>query len=313
MNDKERPTFAIMGSGGVGGYFGARLVQAGYSVTFIARGMHLQAIRDSGLTIEGPVESFHVDAKATDVPANIPPVDFVLFCVKLWDTEEAAEASKPLIGPETAVVSLQNGVDSEDLLAAILGKNHVVGGVAEIAASISAPGQIHKLSPFHVIRFGQLDLKNSERAFLLERCLADAGIQVFLSDNIHADIWTKFIFLVGLSALTALTRTPIGPIREDVDTRALFQQVMDEAFAVAHAKGIALPDNTIAQRMAFLDKLPFDMHASMAIDLSQGRRLELPWLSGAVVRLGSELNVETPANSFITTALKLHVMGDHKA
>ena len=311
MNDKARPTFAIMGSGGVGGYFGARLAQAGYTVTFVARGAHLQAMRNAGLTIEGPVESFRVETMATDEPADIGPVDFVLFCVKLWDTEDAAKVCEPLIGPDTAVVSLQNGVDSEDMLAAILGKEHVIGGVAEIAASISAPGRIHKLSPFHVVRFGELDLKKSERAVQLENCLADAGVQVFHSDDIHADIWTKFIFLVGLSALTTLLRTSIGPIRGDVDTRALFKQVMNETFAVARAKGIVLPDDTIAQRMRFLDKLPFDMRASMAIDLNLGRRLELPWLSGAVARLGAELNVETPANSFVTTALKLHVMGEH--
>lgn len=309
MNDDTRPTFAIMGSGGVGGYFGARLAQAGYPVTFIARGAHLQAIRDNGLTIEGPEDALHVAAAATDSPADIGPVDFVLFCVKLWDTEAAAQACKPLIGPDTAVVSLQNGVDSEDMLAMVLGEHHVMGGVAEIAASITGPGLIHKLSPFHVIRFGELDGRPSARGDRLERCLADAGVQTFYSQDISADIWKKFIFLVGLSALTALTRTPIGPIRQDPDTRALFQQVMEETFTVARAKGVALPDDTIPQRMAFVDKLPPDMRASMAIDLSQGRRLELPWLSGAVARLGAETGVETPANGFVATALKLHVMG----
>jgi 2-dehydropantoate 2-reductase len=310
MNDGKQPTFAVMGSGGVGGYFGARLAQAGYPVTFIARGAHLRAIRDNGLTVEGPEDALHVTADATDSPAEIGPVDFVLFCVKLWDTEDAARACAPLIGPETAVVSLQNGVESEDMLAAVLGAQHVMGGVAEIAASITAPGLIHKLSPFHIIRFGELDGRPSARGARLERCLADAGIQTFYSDDIQADIWRKFIFLVGLSALTALTRMPIGPVRDNPDTRALFQQVMQETFAVARARGVALADDTVAQRMAFVDTLPPDMRASMAIDLSQGRRLELPWLSGAVVRLGAETDVDTPANGFIATALKLHVMGD---
>lgn len=306
----DHPAFAIMGSGGVGGYFGAHLARAGFPVTFIARGAHLEAISKNGLVIECPEETFTVRAPATADPAEIGAVDFVLFSVKLWDTEEAAKACRPLIKRGTAVVSLQNGVDSEEILQAVLGTNHVMGGVAEISATISAPGHISKVSPFNRIRFGELDNKASERTQRLARCLSEAGIDYEKEADIHAAIWNKFIFLTGLSAMTALTRKPAGAIRSDPDTRSLLEQIMSEVIAVARAKGINLETDSVADRMRMIDNLPEGMRASMAIDLSQGRRLELPWLSGAVVRLGNELGVPVPANDFVCRALKLHQMGE---
>lgn len=307
--NSDKPSFAIMGSGGVGGYFGAMLARGGHDTTFIARGAHLQAIRTAGLRLEDPDEAFTLSVNATDRPAGIGPVDFVIFSVKLWDTETAAEACRPLIGPRTAVLSLQNGVDSETVLAGVLGDDHVMGGVAEISATVTEPGAITCISPFRRIRFGELDGEATDRSQRLAAALTQSGIEHHRPDDIRVAIWTKFIFLVGLSALTALTRQPIGVIRADPDTRRLLETVIAEARTVAAAIGIPLDADIVARQMTFVDTLPAEMRASMAIDLAQGRRLELPWLSGAVVRLGAAHGVSTPANGFVSAALKLQQDG----
>jgi 2-dehydropantoate 2-reductase len=305
----SRPSFAIMGSGGVGGYFGARLARAGFDTTFVARGAHLRAMRESGLRVEDTGESFSVPAKATDNPREIGPVDFVLFAVKLWDTADAGGACKPLVGSDTAVVSLLNGIDSEEMLESILGRGHVMGGVAEVSATIAAPGSIKKLSQIGLIRFGELDRRRSVRAEKLARALSDAGIGADLSVDINIAIWNKFVFLTGLSAMTALTRHPIGKVRADPDTRDLLKEIMMEALRVGQAAGVPIDDAIIDERLQFIDTLTPEIRASMAIDLIAGRRLELPWLSGAVVRKGAELGIPTPANAFVCKALKLDVMG----
>ena len=307
----DRPRFAIMGSGGVGGYFGGRLAQAGFDVSFIARGPHLAAMREQGLRLDSPLGDAHIKpAHATDDPAEIGPVDYVLFATKLWDTESAGEACRPLIGPETAVISLQNGVDAEDRLARILGAGHVMGGVAAISAVIGAPGVIDHLGNFAKIIFGELNGARTARADRLMAALDEAGIDATIADDIGKTIWNKFIFLVGLSALTSVTRKTIGPVREDPDCRALLVRVLAETVAVARAHGIALDADSEAERLAFLDNLPAAMTSSMAGDLARGNRLELDWLSGAVVRMGRELGVDTPANDFINTVLKLSAAGD---
>ena len=307
----DRPRFAIMGSGGVGGYFGGRLAQAGFDVSFIARGPHLAAMREQGLRLDSPLGDAHIKpAHATDDPAEIGPVDYVLFATKLWDTESAGEACRPLIGPETAVISLQNGVDAEDRLARILGAGHVMGGVAAISAVIGAPGVIDHLGNFAKIIFGELNGARTARGERLMAALDEAGIDATIADDIGKTIWNKFIFLVGLSALTSVTRKTIGPVREDPDCRALLVRVLAETVAVARAHGIALDADSEAERLAFLDNLPAAMTSSMAGDLARGNRLELDWLSGAVVRMGRELGVDTPANDFINTVLKLSAAGD---
>ena len=302
--------FAIMGSGGVGGYFGGRLAGAGNDVRFIARGAHLAAMRDGGLRINSPLGDAHLQpVQATDRPADIGPVDYVLFATKLWDTESAGIACRPLIGPETAVISLQNGVDAEDRLSDILGADHVMGGVAGISAVIGAPGVIDHASEFATIFFGERDGVRSPRAERLLAALEEAGIDARLTDHIGKTIWLKFIFLVGLSALTSLTRKPIGPVREDPECRALLARVLAEAAAVARSRGVALDEDAADERLAFIDKLPAAMTSSMAGDLARGNRLELDWLSGAVVRMGRDLGVATPANGFINVALKLSAAG----
>lgn len=301
----SKPRFAVVGTGGVGGYFGARLANAGFETTFLARGAHLAAIRQDGLRVVEPDGGFTLAAVATDDPATIGPVDFALFAVKLWDTEAAAAQIRPLIGPDTAVVSLQNGVDSEPALARILGGSHVMAGVAEISSAITAPGTITRFSPFQRIKAGELESRDGARLQRLAEACTAAGIAFQQPDDIQAAIWTKFTFLVGLSALTALTRRPIGAVRSDPDTRALLRRVVDEAVLAGRAKGVLLPDDLTDRQMAFMDSLPAEMRASMAMDLEKGQRLELPWLSGAVVRMAGELGIDASANAFVVAALKL--------
>jgi len=301
---------AIMGSGGVGGYFGARLAAAGEDVTFIARGGHLEAIRGGGLKVTSARGDLHIgDAKATDDPADIGPVDLVLFAVKLWDTEQAATSIRPLIGPETAVLSLQNGVDAEATIAAILGPAHVMGGVARIAAVIAAPGVIRHTGHMAEIFFGELDGARSPRAERFLATLQGAGIDTMLADDITKAIWEKFVILAAFSGASSVMRQTIGPIREDPETRAFLASLMAETAAVAGAAGIGLDDGQVERTMALADGLPPEMTSSMAEDLERGNRLELPWLSGTVVRMGRDQGVPTPSHDFVQMALKLHERG----
>jgi 2-dehydropantoate 2-reductase len=301
---------AVMGSGGVGGYLGGRLAAAGQDVTFVARGAHLAAIRAHGLALRSALGDVLIrPAQAADDPGAIGPVDLVIFAVKLYDTEAAAEASRPLVGPATGVVTMQNGVDSAELLARALGWDHVVGGVAQIASVIDQPGVIRHTGTMASFTFGELDGTRSERVAALAAALQAAGVEHRVSADIQRDIWDKMAFLATFAALTALVRLPIGPIREDAETRAMLRDGLAEAFAVARAQGIALPDDFVERTLSRCDRLPYEMKSSMLQDLERGRRLELPWLSGAIVRLGQELGVPTPIHAFITTALKLHAGG----
>jgi 2-dehydropantoate 2-reductase len=305
---------AMMGSGGVGGYFGGRLAAKGYDVAFIARGAHLAAMRESGLVIESGFAPTHVKTvRATAEPAEIGPVDIVVVGVKLWATEETARAIKPLIGPDTAVISLQNGVDSEDTMAAAFGASHVMGGVAYIGTKIARPGVIAHTGTMQRLVFGELDGTRSPRAEALLAACLDAGITAEISPDIVKTIWQKFVFLVGLSGSTALTRSPLGSVRGDPDTRALLHNLMREVVAVGRAKGVALDADFADQQLVFADGLPATMTASMHHDLDAGNRLELPWLAGAVVRLGKALGVATPYNETVLAGLKPFVGGARPA
>jgi 2-dehydropantoate 2-reductase len=301
---------AVMATGGVGGYFGARLAASGEDVTFIARGKHLDAIRAAGLKVESANGDLLIKpAQATDDPAKVGPVDIVLFAVKLWDMDTAGAACKPLIGPDTAVISFLNGVDSEPRLVSILGAKHVMGGVAAISSTIAAPGVIKMIGTMAAVTFGELDGKPSARGAAFLAACQKAGIAAKLSNEIEKDIWTKFVLLASFSGMTALTRTAIGPIRDDPELHALLRAAMNEVIAVARAKGVSFAPDHVESVLAMVAKFPYEMRASMAIDLERGNRLELPWLSGAVVRLGKELGVATPVHAFIATALKLHAGG----
>ena len=297
---------AVMAAGAVGGYYGARLAAAGHEVFFIARGAQLAAMRESGLTLDSAHGNLHLPhPNVTDDPATVGPVDIVLFTVKLWDTEKAAEQARPLIGPQTRVVTLQNGVDSYERLAPILGAEHIVPGVTYVVSVIEKPGVIKQTSKFQIIVCGTIDGRDDPQLAAFVAAGKAAGINVVQSDDIQRDRWHKFIFLSATSGVTSLTRQSMGPILADPDMRNLFRNVMRETLAVGKASGVALDDSYVDERMAFSDKnVPASMKASMANDLDRGNRLELDWLAGRVSRLGRELNVPTPINDVIYAALK---------
>jgi 2-dehydropantoate 2-reductase len=301
---------AVFGTGGVGGYYGARLANAGEDVRFIARGAHLEAIRKNGLRVRSALGDAHVHpAHASDDPNTIGPVDLVIIAVKLYDTDAAASGCLPLLGPDTSVVSFQNGVTAAETLATEVGADRVFAGTTHILATIAAPGEIAHLGTMAKLRFGELDGRPSARVSGLLAACQRAKIDAAISDDINVDIWTKFAFIAPASGITSLLRLPLGPIREDPETRALLRAAVDEAVAVARQSGVALPDDLAETHMAMIDGLPETMGSSMLHDLTQSRRLELPWLSGTVARLGREKGVPTPTHDVIVTALKLHAGG----
>lgn len=304
---------AVMAAGAVGGYFGARMAAAGHEVHFIARGAHLEAIRKNGLKIESAFGNLHLkDANATDDPATVGPVDIVLFAVKLWDTEKAAQQAKPLIGKDTRLITLQNGVDSVERIAPILGADHVVGGTAQMSSIISAPGVISHNGQFASMHFGRIDGKPDAQLTAFADAAKAASVDIKVSDDINRDRWQKFIFLVALSGMTSAARSTIGPILADPETRAFFRRLMTETLAVGRAQGVPLSEDVIAARLQFLENAPKTLKASMAGDLERGNRLELDWLAGTVVKLGRETGVPVPANEAVYTLLKLHRMGASK-
>lgn len=304
---------AVFGTGGVGGYFGGRLAASGADVSFIARGAHLAAIQERGLKITSPLGDAHVaNARATDRPAEIGPVDVVLFAPKLYDCESAAEAARPLVGPGTAVVSLLNGVDATDRMIPILGREHVCGGVAYISAAIAEPGVIAHYGRNAQIAFGELGGGKSVRLERLLDACGEAGVNANLRENIEWWIWAKFAMLAPMAAATAMTRLPIGPIRSDPDGRRLLHDAIAEVVAVARAKGVELGEDTVERTLKGLDGLPADMKASMLFDLERGNRLEVEWLSGAVWRLGREAGVDTPVHRVAYAALKPFAQGTPK-
>jgi 2-dehydropantoate 2-reductase len=299
---------AVMGSGGLGGYFGARLAQGGADVTFIARGAHLAAIQANGISIEGATE-MNVAAKATDDPASIGPVDVVLFAVKLWDTDAAIEQIRPMMAPHTAIISFQNGVLKDDSLRAAFGPAAVMGGVCYIGAAIDRPGVIRQTGPMQRLIFGEFDGRQSPRAqAFLDACL-QGGINAALSPDIQREIWEKYVFLVGLSGTTATMRSTIGPIRALPQTRAFLLDVMREAVAVARAHGVGLPEDYAEQRLVMTDSVSPQMTSSLAHDLERGNRLETRWLAGGVVELGASAGVPTPLNRAIADILALRSAG----
>ena len=301
---------AVIGAGGVGGTFGAALAKAGADVWFLARGAHLAAMRENGLrVIGGRGETHLVPTQATDDPADIGVVDIVLFCVKLWDVESAGEHIRPLIGPSTGVIPLQNGIDAADRLIPILGAGAVMGGVAQVSATIEAPGVVKQTGTFMKLIFGELAGGQSARGAAFHALCQKAGFDSVHSDRIVTELWLKFILLATNSALTASTRRPLGQLREDPDIAPLFAQAASEVIAVGKAKGISLPDGIVETCAAFTRAAPPMMMASMAHDLIRGGRIELPWLSGKVVALGRELGVPTPVHSVLYAVLKPWTMG----
>ena len=300
----------MVGAGGVGGAFGAALAKAGADITFNARGAHLAAMKSKGLRIEGGRGETHlVPTQATDDPASVGPVDFVLFCVKLWDVESAGRHIKPLVGPDTAVIPLQNGIDAPERLIPILGRHAVMGGVAQISASIVAPGVIRQVGAFMRMLFGELDGSTSKRGEALLAMCQKAGFDVALSNQIVTELWMKFILLATNASVMAVARQPIGKLRDDPDMRRQFVAAYQEVVDVGKARGVKLPADAVDKMLAFNAGAPPTMKPSMALDLERGNRIELPWLGGKVVELGRQLGVPTPTHSFMYAALKPYVMG----
>ena len=301
---------AVIGTGGVGGGFGAALSKAGGDVTFLARGAHLAAMREHGLRVEGDRGNTLIQpVQATDDPASIGVVDVVLFCVKLWDVEGAGEAIRPMVGPDTAVIPLQNGIDAAARLTPILGAKAIMGGTVGISATIRAPGLIEQVGTMMQMSFGELDGSPSPRGERLLALAQKAGFDVTLTSTIETSIWIKFIMLTGVSGVTALTRLPLGKLRDDPDMFGLFESTMRETEALGRAKGVKGLEGAADKHLAGLRKAPPTVMASMAHDLIRGNRIELPWLAGRVVSLGKDLGVPTPTNAFIHAALKPYVNG----
>ena len=301
---------AVIGAGGVGGAFGAALAKGGSDVTFLARGAHLKAMRERGLQVLGPRGDIHLKpAQATDDPAAIGPVDVALFCVKLWDVESAGAAIRPLVGKTTAVIPLQNGIDASERLIPILGKDAVMGGVAQISATIAEPGVIKQTGTFMRLVFGELDGRPSARGAAFHAACQAARFESVNSNEIVTALWEKFVLLATNSSVASLTRLPFGKLRDDPEVFALFEKGVAEVAAVGRARGVKLAPDLEDKMLKAMRGFPPEMMPSMTVDLLRGNRLELPWLGGKVVALGRELKVPTPTYDVMYAALKPYANG----
>ena len=295
----------VFGAGGVGGYFGARLDAAGNDVAFVARGKHLEAMRRGGLKVKSALGDIHLEKpQASDNPETLGRADVVIFTVKLWDTETAAAAARPLVAGGGVIVPLQNGVESIERIGAVVGAEHVVGGAAYIAATISEPGTISHTGTMARLRFGALLPSQAERVKAFHAACVAAKIDAELVGDVRRIVWEKFVFLAAMSGLTSVSRCPIGPIRSDPDMRATLAAAIAENCTLARTWGIELSDDFAAKQLDFADGLPAEMKSSMLHDLEAGRRLEAPWLAGAVARMSRERGLAAPVNATIYAALK---------
>jgi 2-dehydropantoate 2-reductase len=300
----------VMGSGGTGGYFGGLLARAGEDVTFVARGAHLEAIQAKGLTVRSRlVGDFTVPARASDDPSAGGAADLVLFCVKAYDTENAAERLRPAVGPDTVILPVQNGIDSAERIGRVVGPSHVIGGTAGVSSVLEAPGIIDHRGGPDTIRLGKLDGPPSARVQRIAETLLRAGIKAQVRSDIRVALWEKFVLICGLSGLTALTRLTIGAVLACAETRTLYRQTMDETAAVGRAEGVALPEGTVETALRQFETANPTVRGSLYYDLDAGRRLEIETLNGTVVRLGRERGVPTPANFAIYAALKPYADG----
>jgi 2-dehydropantoate 2-reductase len=301
---------AIMGAGALGCYIGGRLAAAGRDVRFVARGAQLAALRSGGLRVESPLGDLSLEkVVASADPGDIGLVDLVVFLVKLYDTEAAARAMAPLLGPQTPVLSFQNGVDGWRRIGAIAGEDRVLGGIALLPAAMRRPAVVQHNGGFAKVKLGEFDGQISERVEAIECALDVPGLHARAVGDIDVQIWEKFIMLSTLSGITGLTRLPIGPILADPLCRQLYQRALEEAAEVGLRSSARLPKDVVVRQMEFSGALPSAVKASMLDDLEHGKRLELNDLSGAVVRLGRELGVETPVHAVIHAALQPYVMG----
>ena len=300
---------AAMGAGGVGGYFGARLQQAGHDVTFFARGRHLEAIRTNGLKVESPHGNACLKVRVLEDPREANVVDVVLFAVKLWDTEAAAEKLRPVVGPGTAIIPFQNGVESIARLRKVFPEKAVLGGSAYIATRVKSPGVIEHTGEMSRLQFGPVLPSQKDKAVAFLAACREAKINAEIPDDIVRANWEKFVFLVAVSSATAVARAQLGVVRSDPDLRWLFEQAMRETWRLGRARGVALADDFVEARVKFADGLHADMKASLAHDLENRGRLEAPWLCGAVARMSEEAGLDAPVNRAVYAALKPYIDG----
>jgi 2-dehydropantoate 2-reductase len=299
----------IFGTGGIGGYFGARLQASGETVVFAARGAFAEALRDNGLQVHSQQGDLHLSEMELYDPEQTKPVDVVLICTKMGALAEAIEAVRPVLHEDTAVIPLQNGVESVDLLAAALPADNVLGGVAYISAHIEEPGVIRHNTEHARIVFGELSGEATGRALDLRNRLERAGLGVVLSDDIRRALWEKFVTLAPLAGACSFYRKDIGGVRAEAEGRRLLQDLAGECIAVGRAQSIALPDDVEEKTVARFDELGGAVKPSMLVDLERGKPLELEWLTGATVRLGAAAGVPTPASSRVYEALKPYAEG----
>jgi 2-dehydropantoate 2-reductase len=300
----------VIGAGGTGGYFGGMLARAGEDVTFLARGRQLEALRTGELTVKSRFAgTFSVSVRATNNPEEIGPVDLVLFCVKTYDMAAASKGLHSLIGPETVVLPIQNGIDVAGLLSDEVGAQHLVGGVAYVTSQIESPGVIAQTGGGGSIEMGELDGGQSERTRRLQEVLQHAGIPTTLPDDIRVSLWAKFVFICAFSGITALTRLPIGQVLACQETRELFRAVMEEGERLARAYNVALPGDIVERQMTTTRGFPAGAMGSMAVDLRAGRRLEIDALNGTMARMGKERGLSMPCNTVIYAALKPYANG----
>jgi 2-dehydropantoate 2-reductase len=303
----------VMGSGGTGGYFGAKLARAGEDVTFVARGAHLEAIRAQGLRVKSAIDGeWVVRAPVVERLAGLPPADLVLFCVKSFDTESAGEAIRPVVGPGTGVLPVQNGVDNEEKLERILGPGHVMGGVAQVLATIEAPGVVSHRFLGRIV-FGEMDGRESERGRVFLQACERAGIQAEISSTMLRALWEKYVLIAAQAGMTALTRSPAGVVRSVPETRRMYQLILGEMVALGNAVGAGIAAEVVDRCMAMLDNLGAAFTSSLHHDLAQGRRLELEALHGYAVRLGERHGIPTPMLFAVYAALKPYADGPPQA
>jgi 2-dehydropantoate 2-reductase len=301
---------AVIGAGGVGGFFGGKLAAAGHDVTFVARGRQLEALRARGLRVESGTGDFTVDpARTVQDLREVGPVDVAMFCVKLWDVEVTAPQLVPLVDGGGVVIPFQNGVESHEVLQRVLGPAHVLGGVAYVAATLREPGVIAHTGTMARLVVGAFDEALAPRAAAFATACSGAGFTCELADDILHALWRKYVFLSAMSGCTSLARQPIGVIRADPDLRATFEAAVREVIAVGKARRVDLGVDFAGKQTAFLDSLPAEMSSSMEKDLAAGNRLEAPWLAGGVARMGRAAGIDTPVNATIYAALKPYLDG----
>jgi 2-dehydropantoate 2-reductase len=290
----------VLGTGGVGGYFGGLMARAGQDIGFVARGAHLEALQQRGLRVQSVKSGeFEMPVRASQNPADLGEADLVLFCVKSYDTAIAAESIRPVMKPDTAVISLQNGVDNEEAIDSVLGAGHVMGGAAYIESTITEPGVIAQLSGLCRLAFGELNGNRSERAARIDEEFRAAGIDAVWAEDINQTLWLKFMFISAMAGLTTLTGQPIGPIAHTPESAAVLKAVIEEAASVGRAAGVNIPDKAVDQTFNMATTAPGTMRSSMQRDMERGRAIEIDALNGAVARIGARYGVPTPVNSTI--------------